>query len=333
MLLFAMDNDPPATVVLISGDRDFCHVIGVLRLRQYDVVLMSPPNTHPSLTAHATLCLDWNKDVLHRGYVDVPVSPSPVLKSPTVSTTSRPASSHRPAASYDSRDLEEVSLEAYLSNQRRHSLSGPTSDFQLPAPSRPPEDARSRWSRVNSESSVTSFATCNSSPGQSSDSEQWTDVESDTPVKQTIFNPTSEPSPEAPSRVPDAVPEATKAVQASIAVPVDTPLSTIPSDPTPDAPPSLTPSQIAGPLPPQFFPLIKVLQGHRERGQHSPFRPAVAVEVLTANRSVLDILPHDSPRPFASYAEMAKAYGVVDLGGSGGDAWISLLPKYHNFVA
>jgi NYN domain len=325
MLLFAMDNDPPATVVLISGDRDFSHVIGVLRLRQYDVVLMTPPNPHPSLSAHATLCLDWNKDVFHRGYVDVSVSAGPVVTPPTVSATS--SSSHRPSASSGSGGADEVSLETYLIRQSQPSQGTATSHFQPPAPS-----ARSEWSRVSSAASISSFTTCNSSPGQSSDSEQWTDIENDNPVEQTTFA-SAILSPQSSS--PDIAThhETTKSASASLPLPVHTPSSTIPSDIKSDVRPALTESQIAGPLPHQFVPLIKVLQVHRERGQLAPFRPAVAVEVLTANRSVLDILPDDSPRPFASYAELAKAYGVVDLGGSGGDAWISLLPRYHNFEA
>ena len=99
MLLYAMDNNPPATIVLISGDRDFAYTIGVLRLRQYDVILLSPPNTHPSLTSNATLCLDWNRDVLHSGYADLPASLSPVLTPAPTSTTFRP--SYRPTASAD----------------------------------------------------------------------------------------------------------------------------------------------------------------------------------------------------------------------------------------
>ncbi|KAH6918937.1 NYN domain-containing protein [Coprinopsis sp. MPI-PUGE-AT-0042] len=335
MLLFAMDNDPPATLVLISGDRDFSHVIGVLRLRQYDVVLLSPPNAHASLTAHATLCLDWNKDVLHRGYTDVPVSLSPAFTPSTVPAPSRPF--HRQTARYDNGDPGEARLEAYLSHQRRPSLSGTASHLELPEPSRPPQETRSQWSRFNSESSITSFATCNSSPSQSSESEQWTDVENDISLKQTIpnlssFGPPLKPSPPASPRATVTLPAAATVVPPSpVTLPINVPPPVLPSDLKAEVPPLLTESQIAGPLPHQFKPLIKILQGYRERGQHMPFRPSVAVEVSTADRSVLGILPDDSPKLFANYAELARAYGVVDLGGSGGDAWISLRPKYYNF--
>lgn len=43
MLLFAVDNPPPATVVLISGDKDFSYLLACLRNRKYDIVLVESP--------------------------------------------------------------------------------------------------------------------------------------------------------------------------------------------------------------------------------------------------------------------------------------------------
>jgi hypothetical protein len=64
MLAYAIDNQPPSTIVLISGDRDFAYGLAMLRLRRYRVVLVTLSNAHPSLRAQASLCFDWISDVL-----------------------------------------------------------------------------------------------------------------------------------------------------------------------------------------------------------------------------------------------------------------------------
>ncbi|KAF7338466.1 hypothetical protein MVEN_02072600 [Mycena venus] len=66
MLAYAMDHPAPATLILISGDRDFAYAVSVLRLRRYEVVIISLPlpGTHISLKSQASLCLDWNSEVL-----------------------------------------------------------------------------------------------------------------------------------------------------------------------------------------------------------------------------------------------------------------------------
>jgi hypothetical protein len=42
MLTFAIDNPPPATVVLISGDKDFVYALSTLRNRRFNIVLVVP---------------------------------------------------------------------------------------------------------------------------------------------------------------------------------------------------------------------------------------------------------------------------------------------------
>jgi hypothetical protein len=64
MLAYAIDNQAPSTIVLISGDRDFAYGLAMLRLRHYRVVLITLSNAHPSLRAQASLCYDWISDVL-----------------------------------------------------------------------------------------------------------------------------------------------------------------------------------------------------------------------------------------------------------------------------
>ncbi|KAF6764824.1 NYN domain-containing protein [Ephemerocybe angulata] len=76
MLSYAIDHPTPATFVLISGDRDFSYALSTLRLRRYRVVLITPPNTHISLTAQASVRLHWNSDVLDASMESSPKSPT-----------------------------------------------------------------------------------------------------------------------------------------------------------------------------------------------------------------------------------------------------------------
>ncbi|KAJ8517573.1 hypothetical protein ONZ45_g5269 [Pleurotus djamor] len=65
MLTYAIDWPAPATILLISGDRDFAYAASALRLRNYNVVVIAhPQGPHPSLRAQATECLDWQSDIL-----------------------------------------------------------------------------------------------------------------------------------------------------------------------------------------------------------------------------------------------------------------------------
>ena len=65
IMAFIKDNPPPATVILISGDRDFAYLLSTVRWRKYNVVLISNSfMTHESLTAQASVVYDWKSDVL-----------------------------------------------------------------------------------------------------------------------------------------------------------------------------------------------------------------------------------------------------------------------------
>ena len=72
MLTYAIDNSPQATLILISGDREFAYALSTLRLRQYRVVLVAPSIVHVSLKAHASVLFDWNRDIL-RGSCEDPI--------------------------------------------------------------------------------------------------------------------------------------------------------------------------------------------------------------------------------------------------------------------
>lgn len=64
MLTYAIDTPAPATIILISGDRDFVYAVSILRFRRYNVVVIAPPTAHSSLKSGASDILDWDRDVL-----------------------------------------------------------------------------------------------------------------------------------------------------------------------------------------------------------------------------------------------------------------------------
>jgi hypothetical protein len=64
-MAFVKDNPAPATIILISGNRDFAYLLSTIRWRKYNVVLITNSSTtHESLTAPASLVYDWQSDVL-----------------------------------------------------------------------------------------------------------------------------------------------------------------------------------------------------------------------------------------------------------------------------
>ena len=75
MLAYAIDNPAPATIMLISGDRDFAYALSILRFRRYRIVLITLSNAHQSLRAQAAISFDWVSEILEP--VDLTLSNEP----------------------------------------------------------------------------------------------------------------------------------------------------------------------------------------------------------------------------------------------------------------
>jgi len=76
IMAFIKDNSPPATIILISGDRDFAYLLSTIRWRKYNVVLISNSfMTHESLTIQASVTYDWKSDILKTRPPPKPPSP------------------------------------------------------------------------------------------------------------------------------------------------------------------------------------------------------------------------------------------------------------------
>ncbi|KAL6841912.1 hypothetical protein ACP4OV_028424 [Aristida adscensionis] len=59
MLIWAIDNPPPANYLLISGDRDFSNAVHKLKMRRYNILLAQPPNVSQALTTAANGVWLW----------------------------------------------------------------------------------------------------------------------------------------------------------------------------------------------------------------------------------------------------------------------------------
>ena len=78
IMAFIKDNPSPATIILISGDRDFAYLLSTIRWRKYNVVLICNSfMTHESLTAQASVLYDWQSDILKRSPGSKPPLPRP----------------------------------------------------------------------------------------------------------------------------------------------------------------------------------------------------------------------------------------------------------------
>lgn len=60
MFAFALDTDTPATIVLLSGDRDFAYAASILRMRGYHIVTIAPKQSHANFKHRASEVLDWD---------------------------------------------------------------------------------------------------------------------------------------------------------------------------------------------------------------------------------------------------------------------------------
>ena len=98
-MAFIKDNPPPATVILISGDRDFAYLLSTVRWRKYNVVLISNSfMTHESLTIQASVAYDWKSDILKVRPPTKPRPPGSQILSPIASLTTPQEFNNLPAS-------------------------------------------------------------------------------------------------------------------------------------------------------------------------------------------------------------------------------------------
>ena len=116
IILFAVDNQPPATIVLISGDRDYAYALAKLAQRQYQIVLVIPPqDANEELKTQANLCLDWRQgDIV---FPHIPLDPADRVSVAGQASAAGPASAARKSGLL-SRAESDVSTASLISKPR-----------------------------------------------------------------------------------------------------------------------------------------------------------------------------------------------------------------------
>jgi len=155
-MAFINDNPPPATVILISGDRDFAYLLSTVRWRKHNVVLISNSFvTHESLTAQASVAYDWESDVLNTR----PPSKPPLFRSHTLFSVAAPTTSQ---------ELENLSGSnahpAVLPNERVVPIIQPSTPYPRPASTTPISTSRPRRATLLPDTSSVDLVALHTAP-------------------------------------------------------------------------------------------------------------------------------------------------------------------------
>ncbi|KAK0210566.1 NYN domain-containing protein [Desarmillaria ectypa] len=372
MLAYAFDNPQPSTtIVLITGDRDFAYAVAILRLRQFHVVVISPsvPSPHASLTAHASMCIDWNTAIMQN--IGLEASTSQAIPPDRTKTESPSTKIDSPPAQTESPPCPSNSVSAACPPTQPVNF-GTTDSSQPPqpkppsVPTNPPKPVpletnnRSRSAdpicRIQTPDSIDSYTpaptyTARLSPvtpiplqpsdqvPQSSlqlNSNQTYTSSSQTPGVNHL--PRAQPARKLsmPVQFPSIAPGyiATSPTMAPPAVSGIVPVpATLPSNSAPLYPP-VQPPKIAPPppckvVPARFYGLVKLLETHRRNGAPRPFRSIIAVELVQLDKAVYK---KAGVEKFKQYVALAESEGVVELGGMEGGAWIGLRTDWYGCV-
>lgn len=66
-IVYALENrNVDTTVILITNDRDFAHLVGTLKSRRVQVVVIAKNPVHQLLATQVTALYDWDRDVVER---------------------------------------------------------------------------------------------------------------------------------------------------------------------------------------------------------------------------------------------------------------------------
>jgi hypothetical protein len=357
MLGHAIDNPAPTTIVIISGDRDFAYAISVLRLRRYQVVLITLSNAHLSLTSQASVCHDWSSDILG---VARPPSPSTAGREAKTCPRSPPAvrgltSAINPPTSplgpksrnipnnHEMNDVD-IDLTNYIHDNRQSNSEQSTEDHFHRGPS--------TVHFISSEPSTPYFRggveqlpppSVMSTPTIELEAEAVPDAGSKTPVatprtpSRILENPSYPPM--NPEILTPAPPSQGTAGDAKPIAPIRPELpsflrpASVASTVTAVVPITVPPPKIEGwqvkIVPPQFRILVNILEFHRSNGVLRPFRSGIA-ELATQKDNM--VYRKAGVERFRQYVALAEKEGIVMLGGKEGRDWIGLRPEWYGAI-
>ncbi|KAJ7219081.1 NYN domain-containing protein [Mycena pura] len=339
MLAYAMDHPPPATLLLISSDRDFSYAVAVLRLRKYDIVVISLM-AHASLNSQASVWLDWNTHVMGTCNSRVETaSPSTLTQTPTARRASYFGESALVGPETEQPKPSAVSSEA-LDPVIGPSLEHPQ-DFaerEKPAISacrkedilvfQPLVDVleklramgvtRPLRCTVGSELvALTKSAYADAGVEYFSEYTALAEQAGIILTGGSMDNAWISLLPQAGTTTAEKNKPSPKDVTS--AVPTVHPLAGSSNQPS---------RQKAGmQVPPAFQPLVDVLWKHRANGMTRPPRSIVALELVGLAKTVY---VQTGVQNFKQFTALAEAARVVKMGGTQGQAWISL---HHDLIS
>jgi hypothetical protein len=349
MLGHAIDNPAPTTIVLISGDRDFAYAISVLRLRRYQVVLITLSNAHLSLTSQASVCHNWSSDILG---VPHPSSPSTAGKEAKTCSRSPPGvrgltSAINPPTSplgFKSRNIpnsHEMNDVDDLTNYVHDKRQGNSEQYTEDDFHRGPSTAHF----ISSEPSTPYFRGVHqlpppsvmSTPTVELEAEAVPDAGSKTPVatprtpSRILENPSHPPmNPEILTPAPPSLGDAKLIAPIRPELPSFLRPASIPSTVAAVVPVAVpSPGWQVKVVPPQFRILVNILDFHRLTGFPRPFRSGIAVELAQKDNMVYR---KAGVEKFGQYVALAEKEGIVALGGKEAGAWIGLRPEWYGAI-
>ncbi|KAJ6546474.1 hypothetical protein DFH09DRAFT_1171138 [Mycena vulgaris] len=308
MLAYAMDHPTPATLILIS----------VLRLRRYQVVVISlpMPGPHISLKSQASVWLDWNADAVaestapirspssSRAYFgdrDGPFSghklepaakPFPASNDPrpihsTPSSPAKPTSLDHPRGSTDIRDQPEVvcvPAPAYSANMPQIPKNNAMGVKDITTPVASTSSSLPQRFKAPEESEPTA-----ASPIA---------LFSESSISADILRCTHSPGPPAASSAQIFRVQTPRSSHHTITLP------------------SSSPTQ---------FALVESLEKQKAKGIPRPLRSTISVDIIGKDKKLYKKAGVEKFSQFVALAEKAK---IIELGGREGHAWISLHPDW-----
>ncbi|PBK96658.1 DUF537-domain-containing protein [Armillaria gallica] len=340
MLAYAFDNPQPSTtIVLITGDRDFAYAVAVLRLRQFHVVVISPsvPSPHASLTAHASMCIDWNTAIMQK--IGLEASTPQAVPPDRTKTESPPCPPNSaPATSPPTQPVKIGTADSPQSSRPKSPSPVPTNPPK-PTPletnnrSRSADPIRRTQSPDSIDSSTPAPTYTAHPPDQAPQSGQQDCNQAYTPSPQApgvnhlqraqpvrnLSTPVQFPS-IAPGYIATSPTMTPPAVSGIAQVPPTLPSISGPLFP-PVHPSALAQSAPRKVVPARFYGLVKLLETHRRNGAPRPSRSIIAVELVKSDKA---IYKKAGVEKFGQYVALAESEGIVELGGMEGGAWIGL---------
>lgn len=352
MMAFAIDTPAPATIILITGDRDFVYAVSILSLRQYRLVVLAPTAAHGTLKGQAAEVYAWPADLLPenkatarrvsmssatnaeaaRSSSKASVFPPTQPVQPAASPASPPPSPERKGVLDAGASTTGSSQYAPPSWMSASSLFTPATEARPSLLSTPSSDSTA----VDSGSEASSSHNLSSSPKPSGFTDSfkpklssWAELGAS--FAQRVATAATPPSP--PTDWAKSLRNLSEIKLNANSLPFKTeyepPFQTRSPAPNPPTAPS-TPSWPKT-IPPEFMPIVKVLKKQQKLGQD---RLDFSMLGSLLRQECPNAYERAGVTKLKEYTNLAQEHGIVvsedDIHGPGGidgQRWVSLHPR------